>query len=65
MVRCGNGEVWGFPPMSLPATNAKRLRTGARATKQSTFDLAILSHGLLRWRPQCTDGADASLRKIR
>src|SRR5215210_6021177 len=33
--------------MSLRATNAVRLRTGAKATKQSTDDLAA-SHGLLR-----------------
>jgi hypothetical protein len=37
-----------LPPTSLPATNAKRLRTGAKATKQSIFDLAMPSDGLLR-----------------
>src|SRR5215212_3199155 len=37
-----------FPRRSLPATNAKRLRTGAKVTKQSIFDLAMPSNGLLR-----------------
>jgi hypothetical protein len=35
---------------SLPATNAERLRKGAKATKQST--LALRSYGLLRLRSQ-------------
>src|SRR5205814_7368849 len=38
----------GTTASSLPATNAKRLRTGAEATKQSIFDLAMPSRGLLR-----------------
>jgi len=31
--------VYEAPPPSLPATNAKRLRKGALATKQSTLSL--------------------------
>src|SRR3954451_595620 len=45
---CSRGEIvnaGGLPTASLPATNAKRLRTGAKATKRSIFHVAMPSMG--------------------
>jgi hypothetical protein len=47
MRRCVSRSMCVSP--SLPATNAKRLRKGALATKQSIFRLADLQDGLLRF----------------
>ena len=41
-------RIWN-PSASLPATNAMRLRTEARATKQFIFGLAMPRRGLLRF----------------